>query len=609
MTLYICPAGTSVAQGPLRPGEDLAGFEARLARRIDASRARHGGDPRAFLIEVAAETNGLARSDCGPGDEVLLLASDTADGERCAQAVAMLIGSDLGARAGVERVEGLVTTAPDDFRQKGIRNLLRAARSAARASAHSTVVINITGGFKGVVPYLTLLGMFHGIDVVYVFETSDALIRLPPLPIRFDHERIAFALPALLALKSRDVMPLAQFNDLLPGKGHHDDPVIGQLIEVAGGLCTLSAAGDIAAGQFASPQRAIGQVFVRHAARNSALFGNDLVQKKLRKLGDPSFRAIPLNSDRMPPHTDLYICKPLGPSAPRLYYRLAGDDVFVVEILEHREHEAVARGERRIFWRDYQDQPHDSVSFTGPDDADAWAGELSAWIEHCELRAVQAERSAEEARSHSSRLAKQLKRVEADAEAGRQAAAASERGRRQALQRLMDAASFAAHAFRAKTRKDADKTPYVNHLLQVVQLLADAGVSDGDVLVAGLLHDAIEDVGVTGERIEQRFGPRVRALVEEVTDDKTLPKEDRKRLQIEHAARKSADARLLVLADKIANLRDLAASPPQDWEGQRVINYFDWAKAVIDEMGGDKAEPQCNLEERFAEAYAARPAS
>jgi GTP diphosphokinase / guanosine-3',5'-bis(diphosphate) 3'-diphosphatase len=122
-------------------------------------------------------------------------------------------------------------------------------------------------------------------------------------------------------------------------------------------------------------------------------------------------------------------------------------------------------------------------------------------------------------------------------------------------------------------------------------------------LVAALLHDAIEDAGVTGEELEQRFGRRVRDLVEEVSDDKCLPNEERKRLQIEHAPSTSSDGRLIKLADKVANLTDLLNSPPIDWPLERRWNYFTWAKAVVDGLRGGGTYSHERLEALFDETF------
>lgn len=182
---------------------------------------------------------------------------------------------------------------------------------------------------------------------------------------------------------------------------------------------------------------------------------------------------------------------------------------------------------------------------------------------------------------------------------------------REDLSKLAGALQFAAEQHRMQRRKDADRSPYINHPIALLNVLVNEGnISDTDVLCAAVLHDVIEDCADTARdrarlsaEIEDRFGERVLGIVKEVTDDKDLDKTERKRLQVEHAAHLSKEAQLVKLADKIVNLRDVASSPPDDWSSDRRREYFDWAKAVIDAM----RRPESRLAERFDEAFAARP--
>jgi guanosine-3',5'-bis(diphosphate) 3'-pyrophosphohydrolase len=128
---------------------------------------------------------------------------------------------------------------------------------------------------------------------------------------------------------------------------------------------------------------------------------------------------------------------------------------------------------------------------------------------------------------------------------------------------VIAASAFAAHKHRDQRRKGAEASPYINHPIAVTNVLTnEAGITDSTVLVAALLHDTIEDTDTTVEELQAQFGPEVASIVVEVTDDKSLPKQDRKRLQIEHAATLSDQAKLVKLADKICNLRDIGQSPP-----------------------------------------------
>jgi len=146
---------------------------------------------------------------------------------------------------------------------------------------------------------------------------------------------------------------------------------------------------------------------------------------------------------------------------------------------------------------------------------------------------------------------------------------------------LLAAIAFAAERHRAQRRKDADASPYINHPIAVaVVLAAEGGVDDQALLIAAVLHDTVEDTATTPAELAERFGAEVASLVAEVTDDKGLPAETRKELQVAHAAAASARARQLKLADKICNLRDLAAAPPPAWTAERRRAYVAWAERV-----------------------------
>jgi guanosine-3',5'-bis(diphosphate) 3'-pyrophosphohydrolase len=169
---------------------------------------------------------------------------------------------------------------------------------------------------------------------------------------------------------------------------------------------------------------------------------------------------------------------------------------------------------------------------------------------------------------------------------------------------LLRALSFAATKHRDQRRKDKDASPYINHPIEVARAIAnDGGVLEPKVLAAALLHDTIEDTQTTREELVGGFGEEIAAIVSEVTDDKSLPKAERKRLQVQHAATLSHAAKLVKLGDKISNLCDVAAAPPVDWSLERRQQYFDWAKEVVDQLRGTNA----GLERAFDAAYSRRP--
>jgi guanosine-3',5'-bis(diphosphate) 3'-pyrophosphohydrolase len=193
---------------------------------------------------------------------------------------------------------------------------------------------------------------------------------------------------------------------------------------------------------------------------------------------------------------------------------------------------------------------------------------------------------------------------------------------------LIECVDFAAIKHRNQRRKDSDSTPYINHpvgkvtflidvLLCIVSglfcflisvdcitgvariLTSEAGIKDLIVLQAALLHDTVEDTDTTFEELEKKFGKAVTDVVREVTDDKSLPSEERKRLQIVHAPTSSHEAKLVKLADKLYNLRDLCKGTPRGWSSRRCEEYFKWSKKVVDGLRGNCPAIEKELDKIF----------
>ncbi len=166
------------------------------------------------------------------------------------------------------------------------------------------------------------------------------------------------------------------------------------------------------------------------------------------------------------------------------------------------------------------------------------------------------------------------------------------------LQDFTRAASFAAKKHIYQKRKGNDAAPYINHPLEVVSLLANIGkVEDFDVLIAAVLHDTIEDTDTSKEDITELFGKKVCEMVLEVTDDKSLPKAERKQKQVEHAPNMSNGAKLIKLGDKTSNIRDVMDNPPDGWSDERRLEYVNWGERVINGVRGTNE----NLEKHFDE--------
>lgn len=166
--------------------------------------------------------------------------------------------------------------------------------------------------------------------------------------------------------------------------------------------------------------------------------------------------------------------------------------------------------------------------------------------------------------------------------------------------RIAQALDYAARRHVAQKRKGVRGEPYINHLAEVACMVAEAtDGKDTDLVIACLLHDSIEDQKVPYEELQANFGKDVADLVREVTDDKELPKVERKRLQVEHAPHKSDRAKMLKVADKVSNLRALVTSPPAEWSEKRKRQYFAWAREVVAGLRGVNTA----LDAAFDEAY------
>ena len=169
------------------------------------------------------------------------------------------------------------------------------------------------------------------------------------------------------------------------------------------------------------------------------------------------------------------------------------------------------------------------------------------------------------------------------------------------INELLLAARFAAERHAGQLRKGAHAEPYINHPLEVAHLIANVGkVADVDIIIAGLLHDTIEDTKTSPAEISDLFGDEVLSMVLEVSDDKRLPKAERKRLQIEHASHRSTGAKLIKLADKTCNVHDVGNSPPEDWSLERRRDYLIWTEQVVAGLRGTNPALETHYDEELA---------
>ena len=164
---------------------------------------------------------------------------------------------------------------------------------------------------------------------------------------------------------------------------------------------------------------------------------------------------------------------------------------------------------------------------------------------------------------------------------------------------LLSAINFAAEKHANQRRKNEAATPYINHPIAVCFTLSECGVTDVNILIAAVLHDTVEDTDTTLPEIAMKFGPIVASLVSSVSDDKSLPKAERKRLQVVHVKTASKDTKLIKMADKLDNLTDLTKTQPKGWTSKRVQGYFVWSREVIDACRGTNNELEQRLDDIF----------
>jgi (p)ppGpp synthase/HD superfamily hydrolase len=168
-----------------------------------------------------------------------------------------------------------------------------------------------------------------------------------------------------------------------------------------------------------------------------------------------------------------------------------------------------------------------------------------------------------------------------------------------AIALLVEATNFASIKHQTQRRKNKAQSAYFVHLSGVVQQLVNAGIEDPAILCAAYLHDTVEDTDTTESELLSTFGPEITGMVMEVTDDRSLPKAERKRLQVVNAPKKSHGAKLIKLSDKLYNLRDLGKELPDGWTEERRREYFVWGKSVVEGCRGSNDVLEKWLDEEF----------
>jgi len=312
----ICTTGTSIARGARRL--DQCTSEEEYAQGIrDRANAVEEQSGDQFLAQVSAETHALIA--LGKMDEIVLLHTDTRDGEVCARELERLIERKMGIRPTLQRIEGLQVLDAARFRRVGVQNLFEALTKLreGRPPATHEVILNATGGVKGVVAYLTLYGLVYRLRVVYLFEFSDELVNLPPAPLSFDFEGIGRAAKALALVRREGAVTKTAFFDAIEGLEYHERERFEALIEEEDGLVTFSCFG-----QLLDDAREAGRAEVMLHERAKADYDDadgserPIYDRLLKSVADPLWRSKHYHSFQ---GTDLSVWK-----MPHSQLRIAG---------------------------------------------------------------------------------------------------------------------------------------------------------------------------------------------------------------------------------------------------------------------------------------------
>lgn len=366
MRKIVCTAGTSLLTNAKKAKDTREQTQTVSDRRLidsylETCESKFKEDRERFFVTLSAETHSLYRLKVNGGDQVLLLHTETNDGEMCADALRQIIKDELKANCEIRKVEGLQIHDGERFRKVGLYNLFKVLEDECvkwkeNAPNGKEVILNTTGGFKAVVPYITLFGLFHRIEVVYIFEGSKTLIRLPPLPFNFDYERLGQARPALQLLKKEGPLPREEFFKAIPGLPYDERPYYESLLEEDDqGYVTLSAFGFLFLDQWEKDTKEIYlSLKAREAYERSQGEVRERITRFLASLRDPLVRN---NHKHSFEGTDLDVFK-MPHQAERVAGFVQGDRLYVCCIyLSHDEYERDLPNYRRADFKSQSFEP------------------------------------------------------------------------------------------------------------------------------------------------------------------------------------------------------------------------------------------------------------
>lgn len=343
MQRIICTTGTSILTNARHSFGNQASLpNAQLIKEFVSKKRTQSADREQFLAELCAETHSLEQLALQQTDQVVLLHTETDDGRECAEAVRDLIREEFSVDVWLREVEGLQVRDAARFRRVGLHKLFQILRDECvewqqQRPEERKAILNATGGFKAVVPYLTLFGVIHRVDVVYIFEQSSTLIRLPPLPIHFDYERLGLARSALQLLRKEGVLPREKFFEQIRGLPYEERPWYECLLEEEeqSGLVTLSGFGFLVVEAWEKDTK---QLYLSPEAREVYSATQGEARKRLdgflSRLQDPLYRAARKHSFS---RTDLDVYK-LPHQAERAAGFVRGNRLYIALLYTSHDH-------------------------------------------------------------------------------------------------------------------------------------------------------------------------------------------------------------------------------------------------------------------------------
>ncbi|MGH2507782.1 MAG: hypothetical protein ACRDHZ_10345 [Ktedonobacteraceae bacterium] len=328
----------------MQPNEVVVNYSARIDARLGKVRIE---SPTNFLMRASAETHALVRAGAGAKDEIIFLVSETEDGLACGGRLVTLIEAELGCRARMVEIKGLQVRDSNAFRRVGVNALFDAIDGLIKDHAVDDIHLNATGGYKGIIPYVVLYGMFRGIAVSYIYEFSETLLTLPALPIEFDWERLMPAQEAILTLVHEGAIDEKRWRQLLPPDYAANEDRYDSLFEFEDGLITLSVIGLLMKGRLDAAE-SVAEVFLspnaNKALENSGPAIRTHLDAMLDRVRSPLHRAGFKHAESLH-KTDVKVWKVYGSSGPRMLYWAESDRIYVGELFaNHNDYEDYVSG-------------------------------------------------------------------------------------------------------------------------------------------------------------------------------------------------------------------------------------------------------------------------